>query len=284
MGRHRRPWTAAPPRTRRPAPRAAAAARHGPMTDPVTASAVPSRRRPWPLPPSAAWSASASGLGTLPPAVSHTHRPCATCRSRGSPWVLRSMGTAWHCRSTDCAWLPEIWKLGADLAAGHAGPTLAVPASLSAPVRPAESGRAHDRARGTAAGSGRPAAARRPSAHRAARARRDGPRHLGISPAAARSRVKMMHPQFAGDTSFRERFKREAEVAMRVSGLFTAKVVDSGLTTALPGPPPSTFPGRPWPSWSPSTARCPTPVCGRSRRGWRRRSATSIPGASSTAT
>ena len=53
-----------------------------------------------------------------------------------------------------------------------------------------------------------------------------------------------MHPQFAGDTSFRERFKREAEVAMRVSGPFTAKVVDSGVddrtpwlaTEYIPGP------------------------------------------------
>jgi Protein kinase domain len=68
--------------------------------------------------------------------------------------------------------------------------------------------------------------------------------YLGISPGAAQVAVKMMHPQFAGDTSFRERFKREAEVAMRVSGPFTAKVVDSGVddrtpwlaTEYIPGP------------------------------------------------
>jgi Protein kinase domain len=68
--------------------------------------------------------------------------------------------------------------------------------------------------------------------------------YLGISPGGGQVAVKVMHPQYAGDTSFRERFKREAEVAMRVSGPFTAKVVDSGVddrtpwlvTEYIPGP------------------------------------------------
>jgi Protein kinase domain len=68
--------------------------------------------------------------------------------------------------------------------------------------------------------------------------------YLGISPAGEQVAVKVMHPQFAGDTSFRERFKREAEVAQRVSGPFTAKVLDSGVddrtpwlaTEYIPGP------------------------------------------------
>jgi Protein kinase domain len=68
--------------------------------------------------------------------------------------------------------------------------------------------------------------------------------YLGISPGGGQVAVKVMHPQFAGDTSFRERFKREADVAMRVSGPFTAKVVDSGVddrtpwlaTEYIPGP------------------------------------------------
>ena len=58
--------------------------------------------------------------------------------------------------------------------------------------------------------------------------------YLGISPSGGQVAVKVMHPQFAGDTSFRERFRREAEVAMRVSGPFTAKVVDSGVDDRLP--------------------------------------------------
>jgi serine/threonine protein kinase len=68
--------------------------------------------------------------------------------------------------------------------------------------------------------------------------------YLGISPGGGQVAVKVMHPQFAGDTSFRERFKHEAEVAQRVSGPFTAKVLDSGVddrtpwlaTEYIPGP------------------------------------------------
>jgi Protein kinase domain len=68
--------------------------------------------------------------------------------------------------------------------------------------------------------------------------------YLGISPGGDQVAVKVMHPQYAGDTSFRERFKREAEVAQRVSGPFTAKVLDSGVddrtpwlaTEYIPGP------------------------------------------------
>ena len=68
--------------------------------------------------------------------------------------------------------------------------------------------------------------------------------YLGISSGGGQVAVKVMHPQFAGDTSFRERFKREAEVAMRVSGPFTARVLDSGVddrtpwlvTEYIPGP------------------------------------------------
>ena len=68
--------------------------------------------------------------------------------------------------------------------------------------------------------------------------------YLGISPGGGQVAVKVMHPQFAGDTAFRQRFKREAETAQRVSGPFTAKVLDSGVdertpwlaTEYIPGP------------------------------------------------
>src|SRR5262249_58806313 len=48
----------------------------------------------------------------------------------------------------------------------------------------------------------------------------------------------------AGDTALRQRFKREAETAQRVSGRFAAKVLDSGVdertpwlaTEYIPGP------------------------------------------------
>jgi hypothetical protein len=68
--------------------------------------------------------------------------------------------------------------------------------------------------------------------------------YLGISPDCGQVAVKVMHPQYAGDTAFRQRFKREAETAQRVSGPFTAKVLDSGVdertpwlaTEYIPGP------------------------------------------------
>jgi hypothetical protein len=68
--------------------------------------------------------------------------------------------------------------------------------------------------------------------------------YLGVSPDGGQVAVKVMHPHYAGDTAFRQRFKREAETAMRVSGPFTAKVLDSGVdertpwlaTEYIPGP------------------------------------------------
>jgi hypothetical protein len=68
--------------------------------------------------------------------------------------------------------------------------------------------------------------------------------YLGVSPGGGQVAVKVMHPQFAGDTAFRQRFRREAEVAQRVSGPFTARVLDSGVdertpwlaTEYIPGP------------------------------------------------
>ena len=68
--------------------------------------------------------------------------------------------------------------------------------------------------------------------------------YLGVSPDFGQVAVKVMHPQYAGDTAFRQRFKREAETAKRVSGRFTARVLDSGVdertpwlvTEYIPGP------------------------------------------------
>ena len=68
--------------------------------------------------------------------------------------------------------------------------------------------------------------------------------YLGAAPGGRQVAVKVMHPQFAGDTAFRARFKREAEMAQRVSGPFTARVLDSGVdertprlvTEYIPGP------------------------------------------------
>ena len=58
--------------------------------------------------------------------------------------------------------------------------------------------------------------------------------YLGVAPGGSQVAVKVMHPQFAGDTAFRERFRREADVAQRVSGPFTARVLDSGVDERIP--------------------------------------------------
>jgi hypothetical protein len=68
--------------------------------------------------------------------------------------------------------------------------------------------------------------------------------YLGIARGGGQVAVKVMHPQLAGDTAFRARFRREAETAQRVSGAFTARVLDSGVdertpwlvTEYIPGP------------------------------------------------
>ncbi|MFI9598670.1 protein kinase [Streptomyces sp. NPDC052043] len=51
--------------------------------------------------------------------------------------------------------------------------------------------------------------------------------YLGRSPGGRAVAVKVVHPQFASDREFRRRFAREVEAARRVSGVFTAPVVDA---------------------------------------------------------
>ncbi len=58
--------------------------------------------------------------------------------------------------------------------------------------------------------------------------------YLGTSTGRIRAAVKVMHSQLAGDASFRKRFRREAELAKRVSGRFTARILDSGVDAEIP--------------------------------------------------
>ena len=58
--------------------------------------------------------------------------------------------------------------------------------------------------------------------------------YLGTSTGRIRAAVKVMHSQLAGDASFRKRFRREAELAKRVSGHFTARILDSGVDAEIP--------------------------------------------------
>ncbi|WP_419997833.1 protein kinase domain-containing protein [Streptomyces boninensis] len=58
--------------------------------------------------------------------------------------------------------------------------------------------------------------------------------HLGRSASGRRLAVKVVHSAFAEDPAFRERFRREVVAARRVSGAFTASVVDADPEAGRP--------------------------------------------------
>ena len=68
--------------------------------------------------------------------------------------------------------------------------------------------------------------------------------HLARSTSGMKLAVKVVHAEFAGDPEFRGRFRQEVAAARRVSGAFTASVVDADLdaerpwmaTLFIPGP------------------------------------------------
>ena len=51
--------------------------------------------------------------------------------------------------------------------------------------------------------------------------------HLGRSASGRLVAVKLVHAQFCEDEEFRSRFRQEVAAACRVSGAFTAPVVDA---------------------------------------------------------
>lgn len=58
--------------------------------------------------------------------------------------------------------------------------------------------------------------------------------HLARSASGLQLAVKIVHRQHAADPEFRARFRQEVAAARRVSGAFTAPVVDADPTAALP--------------------------------------------------
>ncbi|NBM20005.1 serine/threonine-protein kinase, partial [Streptomyces sp. GC420] len=58
--------------------------------------------------------------------------------------------------------------------------------------------------------------------------------HLARSPSGRRVAIKIVHAQYADDPEFRSRFRHEAAAARRVSGAFTAPVVDADADAPLP--------------------------------------------------
>ncbi len=57
---------------------------------------------------------------------------------------------------------------------------------------------------------------------------------LGVSAGGRSVAVKVIRAELATDPEFRERFRREVDVARRVSGLFTAPVIDADLDGPMP--------------------------------------------------
>ncbi|WP_190139342.1 serine/threonine-protein kinase, partial [Streptomyces longispororuber] len=58
--------------------------------------------------------------------------------------------------------------------------------------------------------------------------------YLARSPSGRRLAVKVVHAQYADDPEFRTRFRREVAAARRVSGAFTAPVVDADADAPSP--------------------------------------------------
>ena len=58
--------------------------------------------------------------------------------------------------------------------------------------------------------------------------------YLGLSPGGRAVAVKVIRADLAQDAEFRARFRREVGVARRVSGLFTAPVIDADVESPVP--------------------------------------------------
>jgi len=79
--------------------------------------------------------------------------------------------------------------------------------------------------------------------------------YLARSASGRQVAVKVVHAQYALDEEFRARFRQEVSAARRVSGAFTAPVVDADPDAEVPGWPRSTCPAAPSPKPSTKTAR-----------------------------
>ena len=67
---------------------------------------------------------------------------------------------------------------------------------------------------------------------------------LGMSAGGRPIAVKVIRTELATDPDFRARFRREVAAAQKVSGLFTALVVDADLDARCRGWRPRTWPAR----------------------------------------
>ena len=70
--------------------------------------------------------------------------------------------------------------------------------------------------------------------------------YLGLSPGGRSVAVKVIRADLAQDAEFRARFRREVAVARKVSGLFTAPVIDADVDGPVPWLATAYVPGPRW--------------------------------------
>ncbi len=108
--------------------------------------------------------------------------------------------------------------------------------------------------------------------------------YLARSPGGRTVAVKVVRPDLAADTGFRERFRHEAEIARAVSGPYTAAVVDADPEAPLPWLATSYVLGPDLTDVVAAHGRCPSTPCARSAPGSPPRSRRSTRPGSSIAT
>ncbi|MFJ3618219.1 hypothetical protein ACIPSH_08700 [Streptomyces iakyrus] len=108
--------------------------------------------------------------------------------------------------------------------------------------------------------------------------------YLARSASGRRLAIKVVHSQYADDDEFRTRFRREVAAARRVSGAFTAPVVDADADAPHPWMATLYIPARTSARTSAGTARSRRPACAAWPPASPRPCATSTAPESSTAT
>src|SRR5579863_10736820 len=93
---------------------------------------------------------------------------------------------------------------------------------------------------------------------------------LGVSPGGRPVAVKVIRSELAADSEFRARFGREVAAARKVSGLYTALVVDADVEGLVPWLATAYVPGPHLLKWWRSTGRCQPIQSWHSQRGLRR--------------
>lgn len=94
---------------------------------------------------------------------------------------------------------------------------------------------------------------------------------LGRSTGGALVAIKLIRAEYADDAGFRTRFRREVAIARQVRNRWAVPVVDADTEAGAPWLATEFVPGPALSEAVGAGRRCPSAVCGRSARCWRRR-------------